>query len=133
MSTLVDDLRALAHFDSRALYRVNTASGEHFSAGHRGVDARGLPEAPRVHLAVMPQEQNAMWTRGDAPNLVLHLIAWGARQNHRVRLEAVNEFDERGDHLVYEASLHAVEPVASARAADPLSALLRVLVQAHVG
>ncbi len=74
-----------------------------------------------------------MWTRGDAPNLVLHLVTWAVRQNHRVRLEAVNEFDEQGDHIVYEVSLHAVEPVASARATDPLSALLRVLVQAHTG
>lgn len=133
MDTLLGDLRALAQFDAQALYRVMTASGEHFYAGHRGVDARGLPEAPRVHLSVMPGAHSALWTRGDGPNLVLHLMSWAVRQNHRVRLEVVNEFDERGDHLIYEASLHAVEPVASARAADPLSALLRVLVRAHVG
>lgn len=133
MDSLLQDLRALSQFDPRALYRVSTASGEHFYAGHRGVDPRGLPDAPRVHLSVMPQEQSALWTRGDGPNLVLHLMGWAALQNHRVRLEAVNEFDERGDHLVYEASLHAVDSVASARAGDPLSALLRVLVRAHVG
>ncbi|MDB5045679.1 MAG: hypothetical protein JWQ08_1729 [Deinococcus sp.] len=114
-----------------ALYRVAAAGSEHFYAGYRSIPENGLPDQPRIHLSVAHGTQDIQWLRGDAANLLLHLMHWAARRNHRVRLDLANEVDERGDQSVYGARLHGGMMTANARGLDPLSALLRVLVQAE--
>ena len=131
VDTLLPDLRALAALEMGALHRVAATGSENFYAGYRSIPGSGIPEQPRIHMSVAHGTQDIQWLRGDAPNLLLHLMHWAARRNHSVRLELVNEFDENGDQSVYEATLHGGMVMASAHALDPLSALLRVLVQAE--
>ncbi|WP_420595014.1 hypothetical protein [Deinococcus sp.] len=126
---LLDDLRR-ASLWPKAVLRLANESGEHFFAGHKLLGAHGLPQQPRVHLSIAPGGRQAMWQRGNAPDLYMHLLSWAGGQGYRVRLDYTHVIDEQGDEPQCDVTIFEVEQVAQARARDPLSALLRVLVLA---
>lgn len=126
---LLSDLRRAATWRG-AILRIANDSGEHLFAGYKQLGPYGLPHQPRVHLSIAPGGQRVMWQKGNGMDLFMHLMDWATEQSYRLRLDYERMVDESGSEPQVTLTVLTVEPVARARARDPLSALLRALVLA---